>query len=265
MDISTIHEVLNHIGNGITDPFWCTLLCGTEVAYKSIHNPEKDKILINEWIGYRLAKAVGLKVPDAGFAYINTDTQINGHLSINKSEYIGIGFYSVKVDKAVQITCSKQITLLENPRDIHKLILFDALIGNFDRNPGNLLLGMKKGDKLLHVFDHSHIFEIGALWDEYQFPHLIRTPLDIVSLLSSNNFLYSFFREAITYSERDFKDCVTEFKKIVTPTLIEDIIDEVPHEIVVNDVEKKLIVEYILKNLGQLEDCIPIIMKGGVE
>ena len=54
---------------------------------------------------------------------------------------------------------------MRNKEDFVKILLFDHIIFNTDRNPGNLLVRFCKNDVSLKVIDHTHVFISQALWD----------------------------------------------------------------------------------------------------
>lgn len=55
---------------------------------------------------------------------------------------------------------------VSNTDSYEKILLFDHLIYNKDRNKGNLLIYFGKGDKLLYIIDHTHVFKNQTIWDQ---------------------------------------------------------------------------------------------------
>ena len=127
---------------GVTEPYVATLYDGenTFPAFIKIkNNPQGDRCLINELISYRLAKQLDILMPLSGVAIINNETQDNtGGFDFHNNN-IGCCFFSKQVEKATNLTRSI-MRYIENKDCYEKIMLFDHLIYNSDRNPGNIIL-----------------------------------------------------------------------------------------------------------------------------
>lgn len=84
--------------------------------------------------------------------------------------------------------------MMQNKEDFIKILLFDHLIFNTDRNPGNLLVQYYKKNITLQVIDHSHVFINQAIWDANCL-HRAMEEKDYFStrILEDNNYLYDMF------------------------------------------------------------------------
>lgn len=141
-------------------------LGGTNTYYMKIY--KDDKFVINEMVGYMLAKACGLGVSNKAYLLrigditkelVNEFHKSNGHVS-------KVGPINSKF--AFIISESPGITINDYPGDIvvkteyfankikkwncnNKLIAFDEWVANTDRNAGNIIFGQSNN----YVIDHG--------------------------------------------------------------------------------------------------------------
>lgn len=167
------------MGNGITNPLLMKTSDGNYVV-KVIGNEHGTRILINEFVCYKLAKLLDIPIPDA--ALVNID---EGVLSLNPELQVlgvepGLHFGSKLISRAQPYIQAPLLNLVHNKEDIPSIILFDQIIYNNDRvmNPGNLLIDIK--EKRLLAIDHSHTFKLGALWDENELKKIHEEDLCLV-------------------------------------------------------------------------------------
>lgn len=270
MTYPKVKKVLSAVGNGITEPFWCILDNDTTVVYKSIGNPESNKALINEWIGYNIAKLVDLPIPFSGAAIWDHNTDVDEPIynELTKddsvSKHYGLGFFSTQVEHSSPITSPSIYNKIKNKDDIPRIVLFDVLIGNYDRNPGNLLLSYKKNNIKLHIIDHSHIFDIGCMWDDIQLDRITSEPIDINKILESNNHQYSMFFEFRALDKNLIEEIINDFNNSITKSKIEDIMNTIPTEWSITSIEKKSAINYLNNRLTNLLSITNDLLKGGV-
>ena len=133
------------LGVGVTHPAYATLECDDYCFHAFIKlkdNPEGVLCLINELISSRIAKRLGVLIPECGVATIDDDTIDNTSYCIQE-ESRGSCFFSKQIEAAVKLN-ERAMPYICNKDSYEKIILFDHLIYNTDRNPGNLLLSSKK-------------------------------------------------------------------------------------------------------------------------
>ena len=116
------------------------------------------------------------------------------------TENYGECFYSVFLDKST-ILKKDLVNFIENKNDIIKLILFDNVIYNKDRNAGNLLVTIGKNPEL-YIIDHTHVFKNEAMWDSNCFKYAIKD-LDYKDseIMRNNSYIYSMLAIVINRKE----------------------------------------------------------------
>jgi len=186
-----IKVVQHNIGNGITEPKLAMTDANIPVVVKTYNGPEGSLVLFNEYLCYRLAILLDIPMPGSGICLINEETVIyNG--CVAKDQY-GYGFYSTYINKSAPLV-DTIISMMKNKEVFYKILLFDHIIFNSDRNPGNLLVQYYKSNITLQVIDHSHVFINQAVWDASCITRAMKEK-DYFSMkvLEDNNYLYSMF------------------------------------------------------------------------
>ena len=135
-------------------------------------------------------------MPVSGICVMDETTEIQDP-SIASSQNYGKAFYSTFMPKTTKLLPSI-IGLMKNKEDFIKILLFDHIIFNSDRNEGNLLVRFYKGDISLKVIDHTHVFINQALWDSACLERAMEEN-DLLStkVLEYNERLYSMFYQNI--------------------------------------------------------------------
>lgn len=171
-------NIIKPIGVGVTIPHLVELTNGSKYVLKFPGNPEGEKALINEFICYELAMLLELPIIESTIVDIDFSTA-NGVDCIEKSIILknGMGFASLYNTKANPINTPSIIKLAHNSCDLYKIIIFDFIVGNTDRNKGNLLYDSKY--KKLNIIDHTHVFSIGTLWNSTELRRRIGEPFNI--------------------------------------------------------------------------------------
>ena len=252
-----IRIVQNNIGNGITEPKIASDDNNTQLIIKTYHGPEGERVLFNEYLCYRLAILVDIPMPESGICLIDKDTIIYNDC-VNEKQY-GYGFYSTYV-KSVPLM-GTIIPLLNNKDVFYKLLLFDHIIFNADRNRGNLLVQYYKKDISLWVIDHSHVFINQAVWDANC---LIRAmeEKDYYStrILDDNSFIYEMFFQNMFVKKGDFERIKELFKNRITENRIVQYINDMPKEWLPPQKDMEALLRYILYRIDHIDDiCITIL------
>lgn len=165
--------------NGKTEPSLFQTNHGFYVV-KSSNNIDGTRVLINEFVCYKLAKLLCIPIPDAALIHLNQDI-IDADPNLNELNMpAGIHFGSQFIDKAMTNIQPPLVEIVENKNDIPSIILFDQIIYNNDRttNKGNLLIDLR--EKIILAIDHSHTFKLGALWDKNELEKIHSDPLCLV-------------------------------------------------------------------------------------
>lgn len=249
-------------GIGVTHPCIARVDDGeTFTAFiKLIDNPEGSRCLINELVSYRLATALGVLVPESGVAFVDENTVDNTGCSLMTSSY-GPCFYSRQIEKALQLN-AEVMRFIDNKEMYEKVIMFDHLIYNADRNPGNLLLTGKKREKVLYAIDHTHVFKNQAIWDANCL-ELGMKERDFLTrdILNCNEALYGYFSsdKPITYSS--LKSVAEDFKRICNEKMVEEALNNLPKEWFISNTDLEALKEYLLYRACHLNDMCEMIVK----
>lgn len=253
-----IKTVQHNLGNGSTEPKLAMTDDNTPVIVKTFNGPEGSLILFNELFCYRLAILLDLKMPVSGVCLIDQHTTIYNNC-INPDQF-GYGFYSTYLNKAATLV-ETIIPLIKNKEDFYRLLLFDHVIFNPDRNPGNLLVQYYKNDITLQVIDHSHVFINQAIWDANCLKRAIQEK-DYFStkVLEDNEYLYRMFFQILPVRKEKFTDIVSLFRDKIMEDTLHNIITDIPKLWLPDQTNIDALIEYILYRVNHLDDiCATII------
>lgn len=258
LDILQMEELNHPIGNGITNPI---LGINSNIQYvvKTNNNIEGNKVLVNELVCYLLAIKLGLPIPEAGLCNIDINTNINRNvyevIEDFSEDCYGLGFYSKWVKNATVISSEKMIKLSSNYKWlIPKIMLFDHIIYNNDRNKGNLLIKMNKLNRELILIDHSHTFNLGALWDKYQLRRKIEEEDYKDDFIMRNNaYLYSKFKNVMSIDMVIMQETIDYFRKNITIEDIREVINYIPKYWEINKDDLEALIDYIVYRFEHID------------
>lgn len=259
MKVRHIDKVIAEMGIGVTEPLNCNLDNGKSVIFKTYNNEQGNLILVNEIIAYRIAQNIGLTIPNSGFAEIDDNTQILiNHRSIPK----GVGFFSSRIEHATTAAISRTLLLKHcvNRDELVKFILFDHLIYNKDRNPGNMLYSMK--DKKIYMIDHSHCFNLACIWDRVQLRLCMeREDFRDTVIMERNIAMYHKFIGTDNISYDILLKISEEFKEKLSEEYFNKAILDIPQSwnIAIEDLE--VLSEYLTYRLRNLEYMCKMIIE----
>lgn len=256
-----IKEIKNKLGNGCTDPYvvWCD--DNKSYVVKFPGNEQGVKTLVNEFIASNLCEYLELPVFDYNLINVTIE-DYNENIKKDIKPLKGTAFGTVYNDNAYVVLNSNRIIKSVNRNDAIKILIFDILIGNYDRNNGNLMIDEKS--KKIYMIDHSHIFNLGTIWDEVQLSRLINENFEKDNL---NPFNYNLMMEAIKINDEKFNKELAEFinkVKNIDKNFIINIMDNLPDDWNVTPKEKELLVKYIYNRFIRVDEVINILnLKGG--
>lgn len=245
------------MNNGITEPKLATLDANTPVVIKTYNGPEGPLVLFNEYLCYRLAVLIDIPMPESGICLIDSNTIVYNNC-ITSDQY-GYGFYSTYLNKSVTLV-DTIISRIKNKEVFYQVLLFDHLIFNTDRNPGNLLVQYYKNNILLQVIDHSHVFINQAVWDANCLIRAIQEK-DYFStrVIDENKILYGMFFRNMSIHKEDFDELKLLFRNKITKRVLQDIIADIPTEWLPPAQDVDALVEYLLYRIDHIDDiCITI-------
>lgn len=221
--ISQIHYNMNI---GVTEPKYAILEDGSQSIVKLSHGPEGNLVLFNEYICYRMAMLIDIPMPHCGIGMMDEDTEILNP-DIASSRNYGYAFYSTYIPKTTKLLPSI-IHLMKNKDDFIKVLLFDHIIFNKDRNEGNLLVRFYKDDISLKVIDHTHVFINGAIWDGNCLKQAM-SENDLLSrtVLEWNECLYSMFYRSMSITKEILTQTGFLFQNRISDNVIKNLLRNV--------------------------------------
>ena len=189
--------------------------------------------LINEYLSFKIAEKLNLNVPRCGLCILNEDVLVPENVAQSqfapKTENCGVSFFSEYITRTTPVRLGL-VPKLKNKEEFFKMVLFDHLIYNKDRNPGNILIKVQSGFTL-YLIDHSHVFKNQCIWDQYTFLQGIRDRdyLDL-TILEYNDDVYGMFWKQLGFDEQLAKSVAVAFKDILKPEAVSNILGQLPPE-----------------------------------
>lgn len=249
-------------GVGCTQPLISHVRIDEEVfiAYVKVkNNPEGVRCLINEFISYGLGLALGVLMPECGVALVDDNT-IDNTNTFEFAENQGHCFYSKQIEKAF-ILNERAMPYIDNKGMYERIIVFDHLIYNTDRNPGNLLLSSKKKEKVLYAIDHSHVFKNQSIWDAFCLKRGIEENDYLDENIIDRNDSYSLFAYDKPITFTSLRCVANEFQEIINEELLDSIIGKLPPDWLIDKDDLIMLKQYILYRSLHLNDICQIIVR----
>lgn len=252
-----IRTISHNMGNGITEPKFAISDDNVQMVIKVLNGPEGNLVLFNEYFCYRLAILLDIKMPISGICYVDNIT--NDINNLIEADNLGNGFYSTYLPKAAPLM-ETIISQMKNKTDFYKILLFDHIIFNKDRNRGNLLVRYYKSDISLKVIDHTHVFVNQAIWDSNCLKQgMIDKDYRSTKILEHNEYLYGMFFRCLPFNRGIVIDIIKECKEKITLDNMVSIIKDIPNEWLPEEKDIDMLIKYILYRVDHLEDiCITI-------
>lgn len=246
-----IDKVLGEFKDTSTMPLDCTLNNNLRVIFKYFDNQEGVLSLINEWISYQLALKLNLPIPKAGLACLEFQKISN---SIPSYVREGLGFYSTRVDNILNLRANSANILQKrcsNLQDFPRILLFDHLIFNTDRNPGNLLFNFVENK--IYIIDHTHVFPNRTIWNKNKLQQCINeNDLVDTSVMEWNEHLYRMFFDILSIKNMNLFDVANDFQNTLSRDFIYNVVHSIPDEWVIDCADLDMLVEYINYRLDNL-------------
>lgn len=244
---------------GSTEPKFAILEDGMQVITKLYNGPEGNLVLFNEYLCYRLAILVDIPMPRSGVCILDCSSEIQDK-SLADSHNYGKAFFSEYMPKVTKLLPSI-ISKMRNKEDFVKILLFDHIIFNADRNPGNLLVRFCKDDISLKVIDHTHVFVNQTFWDA----NCLKRAMDENDLLDTrvleyNSYLYQMFFQNFSITTEMLEKESFVFKNRINRDIITELINLAPDEWKPKQEDLDELTNYILYRIDNLEVIISTIM-----
>jgi hypothetical protein len=255
-----VDKVYNVIENGATEPVDALLDTEERAIVKTFNNIEGNLTLVNEYVCYRLCVQLSIPIPVAGIAYIDEQTIDESPQKIITPEKFGPCFYSKRIDKAATLNAFI-IDHIINKEDINKIVLFDHLIYNKDRNRGNIIVGTGK-TIYMYAIDHSHVFKNECLWDRWCFERGISDKdYNDTDIINSNREMYDLFWQNMSRNREILLSLSDEFKNKICYNLLNEIISELPIEWEVPEEALTALKDYIFYRLEHINNIVEVIIR----
>lgn len=259
LDSTVIVEIERKIPLGITNPY--IVKCSDDKKYvaKFPGNPDGTKVLINEYVCAKLAKLLGLPIPNYKLIQVNDILKYENAL-VDIDLVNGTAFCSEFIDKATNVPGYYVLTRTSNKYDAIKILIFDVIVGNNDRNPGNLLINLKNNS--LVMIDHSHVFVYEALWNENNLSELIGSNIDLSKMNKFN-----FNNLSLCLNDTNYKTVILEYInriKCIDDSKISNILNTIPEDWNITIREKEVLKEFLLDRLHRINEiCALLNIEGG--
>jgi hypothetical protein len=259
LDYLHVNKVYGSYPDFSTEPLDALLNTGNRVYVKTYNNIQGNRVLVNEYICYRLSKILDLPIPEAGIAIIDRDTEHLCDEDVFSPENYGHCFFSTRINKATVIN-SAIIPQISNKEDFYKIILFDHLIYNKDRNKGNLLVTSDSTVRL-YIIDHTHVFKNACIWDKICFQQGMSVDdyLDR-QIIEYNSLIYGYFWEHLPKNLDILLSHSTDFKNRLNLSVLEDVIKDLPDSWDVSCEDITSLLEYLSYRLEKLDHICNIIV-----
>lgn len=236
--ISHVDQIIKGYPCGITMPLLCLLENSQFAVVKYPCNQVGTQVLINEWVCNKIALQIGLPTPQIGCCFLDQKSAYGaefeeqlmvGEASFDQRNY-GLGFYSQFIPNAVPLKKSNMRSLV-NIEDFWKMLLFDQIVCNVDRHPGNLLYSLI--EHKFYAIDCSNVFNSQRGWTEQSLLYDIKTNcyanLELL-LPTTNGEIYEYFWTYIKCSPDDILALAKQIQQLLTPNVIYQIIDSIPDD-----------------------------------
>lgn len=161
MRVTKFYEIMKV---GTTQPVRVETEAHKQYVMKYIHDEYDGKFLFNELVAGRLAKLIGLPIPDFEVGQLTTSL-IEETTELKEVGAIRGSVFLSEYRKGITLTNAKMLERVQNNSDFGGIVFFDQLVNNSDRgeNTGNWFVD--RDTKKLMMLDHTHVFRIGQLWN----------------------------------------------------------------------------------------------------
>lgn len=183
--VTTVYEQMNA---GTTSPMLVEDAEHKKYIMKYIHDGWEGKFLFNELISARMAEYLGLPTPAFKIGNLSKSIISNNVVLSSLNAQSGSVFLS-EYRKGITIQNDKILAHAKNNKKYGDIIFFDQLLNNVDRgqNEGNWFFDQKT--HRLMIFDHTHVFRIGQLWDQISLQQDQILPMEIRPEFSESLYL----------------------------------------------------------------------------
>lgn len=214
------------------------------------YKPTENKALINEWIGYCLARFMGLPVPKAEQIQLPETffNQLPNRKGIIYTPHQFAVHYVPDCVNGHETTVGKIV----NGEDLAKIILFDYWLCNLDRTRKNILL-KEKSDRVffLYSIDQAEIFGSNAWTCDS-----LQTLPDTLLKSATHKMMASFIPNEQTFKEQ------LEIIQTIPTQFLEELFSFIPADWPLTELEKEAALQVLnIRRFQVLPKLIPLFIK----
>lgn len=180
LKVTNIEEIMKV---GSTIPLHVTCNDNNQYILKGLNiQVPTGKALFNEIVAARFASLIKLETPKSTIGILPQSVIISSQINLNKYKFkAGPCFLSKYMEGTSLKINPVMVKSIANIEIVPKLILFDTILMNSDRdgNDGNWFI-LKKNRKLIAI-DHSNIFRLAQIWDKVSLEQDETNPPKIIS------------------------------------------------------------------------------------
>lgn len=182
MAILKVMTVDHKMPVGDANPFLVNCEDGNQYIAKTQNRTCNGKGLFNELVAARIAKYLGLPIPNYEIGKISKHLQETSPELQEFEVKHGHCFLS-KFTPGTAVMTPVSLKFAQNQADFPGIILFDELIMNTDRgdNKGNWYIARKT--RKLTIIDHERIFEHQQIWDPGSLTSVMTNPPHMITAL----------------------------------------------------------------------------------
>lgn len=226
IEVVRIEEIIEE---GVTEPIRCTLSDGNDAIVKYPMNRFGIGVLVNEWIGNSIAKAIGLMIPQYGVCNLSKEVIIRDRETDDlRPENAGTCFYSRIIKNTSPITD----ILLESVKnkETERIMLFDFITNDKDRHNGNIIIS-NSPEIQMYFIDCSHIFaNVNHTLTIELKEELSENCVMSVDMLCEDKGIYKRLSRHVGFSSEELLRESRRIKEILTDKKLCEIRDSVPNE-----------------------------------
>ena len=218
---------------GMTHP--CKVTCfnsSKRYVLKCINESTNGKALFNELIASRLAQLIKLPTPHIEIGKLPQDV-------IDKNVFLkeigaksGACFLSEFQSGTSLRINDNNVKHIKNIDVVPKLVLFDALLMNSDRNKNDGNWFILK-DQSLIALDHTNIFRVAQIWDKISLEQDLTIPPHIIDEIANGEYyqkLVSQYKLINSGKHHPFSPASRDFKKILNNNQLDSCFSDIPSD-----------------------------------
>lgn len=260
MPFTKVVEIEEKLPNGYTSPFKVKCDDGKQYVLKyicdisnEVDNDEiNGKILFNELISARIAKKLGLKIPNFKIVYLSKEVINNDNELKKYAPKDGLCFASEFIDNSFAGISTPLLKIAKNNDMLPEIIVFDQLIMNIDRSQrvSNILFNPK--DKCFYIIDNTESFDLGGIWEISDLEQRMNNiPPTLVNNEALHGTCYSYLGYFVK-NKASFDNIIDKIHNID----LNDIMIDIPIDWNIKEEEKKFIIEFLKSRIKQIDDIL---------